>query len=637
MPDLFGISTSALLAFQKGIAVTGHNIANASTEGYSRQDVVFESAPGQRIGDHSIGNGVRAGTNTRAYNKYLTEDVRSTGSSKAQFEIAEQMSTRLIQLVGDSESGLAARTASFFNSVEDLTNNPTSVAGRQVVLGEADFLTAQFRTLSSQLDQLEDQVNLELDVVLGEINDQLSSIAAINSAVSDTSGNVSGDLLDKRDILINQVSERIGLLVSTQDNGVVNLALKNGLPIVTGISAGSLSSQRGEFDISETTINLTFPGTGEKDITSATGNGRLQGLINFRDGLLHDTQQRIGLMAAGLSETVNAQHQRGLDLNGDFGKAFFTPTQIQVLSSLNNTGTASVTASITDIGNLNATDFSLAFNGTEWQLSNSSSGASVNGTGPLTLDGISVSISGSAVAGDRYEVRPTFTAASQMSVNISNTSEIASRAPLISSTSAANSGTSEISAATVSTSASLPLTSDLTFTFNENALGVGVPGFTVTGATVDPIAFNPTVDGAGKTVDLTAIMGGTFTISGVPSEGDTLVLSNNVAGVGDNRNLQTLSGLSTSKTLLEGSTSFSDVFASAVAEVGIQTRQATMSHETQTSLHEYAMNNQQSNAGVNLDEEAAKLLQYQQAYQAAARVIAASDEMFQTLLGAFRR
>ena len=132
-------------------------------------------------------------------------------------------------------------------------------------------------------------------------------------------------------------------------------------------------------------------------------------------------------------------------------------------------------------------------------------------------------------------------------------------------------------------------------------------------------------------------MGGTFTISGVPSAGDTLVLSNNVAGVGDNRNLQTLSGLSTSKTLLEGAASFSDVFASAVAEVGIQTRQAAMSRETQTSLHDYAMNNQQSPAGVNLDEEAAKLLQYQQAYQAAARVIAASDEMFQTLLGAFRR
>ena len=637
MPDLFGISTSALLAFQKGMAVTGHNIANASTEGYSRQNIIFESAPGEKIGGYTIGNGVIAGANTRAYDKYLTEDVRSTGSSKAQFEIAEQMSTRLIQLVGDSDSGLAARTSSFFNAVEDLSNNPTSMAGRQVVLGEADFLSAQFRTLGSQLGQLANQVNLELDVVLVEINHQLSSIASINKAVSDTNGNVSGDLLDKRDILINQVSERIGLRVSMQDNGVANLALNNGLPIVTGITAGSLTAQRGEFDTSKTQINLTYPGTGVNNVSSAAGNGKLQGLISFRDGLLHDTQQRIGLMAAGLSETVNAQHQRGLDLNGDFGKAFFSPIQIPVLGSLNNTGAASVSASITDIANLKATDFSLAFDGSEWQLSNSTSGESVTGSGPLTLDGISVNTTGAAVAGDIYKVRPTFDAASQMAVNISSTSEIASRNPLLSSVSAANSGTSEITAITVTDSDSLPLAADLTFTFNQNALGAGVPGFDVTGATVDPIAYNPTVDGTGKTIDLTSSIGGTFTISGIPSEGDSLVLSNNAAGVGDNRNLQALSGLNQSKMLLNNSATFSDVFASAIAEVGIQTRQSAMSSETQRSLYDHAISNQQSHVGVNLDEEAAKLLQYQQAYQAAARVIAASDEMFQTLLGAFRR
>jgi len=638
MSNLFGIASSGLLAFQKGMAVTGHNIANATTEGYSRQDIRFDSAPGERLGKYVIGNGVTAGTNKRAYDDFLTNEVRTTGASLNQFETMENLSGRLIQLLSNQEDSLASQADRFFLALDELANNPLSIPSRQVAISEGEYLATQFRNLDAQLVQLDDLVDTELNALTSEINSQLNTIGQINATMADTNGEVSPDLLDQRDQEIRTLSEKIGVRLAYQDTGVVNLSLYNGLPLVTGNNVAALSIDVAEYDVSQARVELSFPGNGPHDITNAAGNGRLQGLIGFRDGLLHDTRQQIGLMALGLTTSFNDQHSKGLDMNGNLGNNFFAATSIPVLPSLNNTGNAGITASVSDLSAVTAGDLDLSFDGTNWLLVNPANGQSVTGTGSVTLNGITVTLDNlNASNGDSFKIRPTFSAASQVSLAVTEPALLAARGPLVPSAPATNTGNSEINDISITDTSLLPVAADVTLTYSANALGAGQPGFTVNGGAQPAVAYDPGADSAGKQISLAGVTGATITIAGVPAEGDTLTLSNNVNGVGDNRNLMTLTDLPRSKSLLNGTTSYADLYSSTVASAGIQSRQAEVSAETHRSLHDHAVSNQQEKVGVNLDEEAAKLLQYQQAYQAAARVIAVSDEMFQTLMGAFRR
>jgi len=638
MSNLFGIASSGLLAFQKGMAVTGHNIANATTEGYSRQEISFDSAPGQRLGKYVLGNGVTAGTNKRAYDDFLTNEVRTTGASLNQFETMENLSGRLVQLLSNQEDNLTSQTDRFFLALDDLTSNPLSIPSRQVVISEGEYLATQFRNLDAQLAQLDDLVDTELTNLTTEINSQLNTIAQINATIADTNGEVSPDLLDQRDLEVRTLSEKLGVRLAYQDSGVVNLSLYNGLPLITGNSVATLSIAVDEFDASQARVELSFPGNGPHDITNAAGNGTLQGLIGFRDGLLHDTRQQIGLMALGLTTSFNDQHTKGLDMNGNLGSNFFAANSIPVLPSLNNTGNASITASVSDLSAVTAGDLDLSFDGTNWLLANPTSGQSVTGTGSITLNGITVTLDNlNASNGDSFKIRPTFSAASQVSLAATDPALLATRGPLVPSASATNTGNSDISDISITDTSLLPVAADVTLTYSANALGAGQPGFTVNGGAQPAVAYDPGADSAGKQISLVGIAGATITIAGAPAEGDTLTLSNNVNGVGDNRNLMSLTDLPRSKSLLSGTTSYTDLYSSTVASAGIQSRQAEVSAETHRSLHDHAVSNQQEKVGVNLDEEAAKLLQYQQAYQAAARVIAVSDEMFQTLMGAFRR
>jgi len=233
-------------------------------------------------------------------------------------------------------------------------------------------------------------------------------------------------------------------------------------------------------------------------------------------------------------------------------------------------------------------------------------------------------------------VRPGFRAASFMDVAITLPSNIAAAAPLKASAAVANGGDAKIESITNSNVTDLPLTADVTLTYSANALGAGQPGFILTGGVDATIAYNPANESAGKTVTLGILGGSTLELSGIPEEGDVLTISNNSSGSGDNRNALRLAELQTKGTLLDSSASYQDMFAATVSSVGIQTRQAEASAETQITLQRQAEQALNALSGVNLDEEAANLLKFQQAYQATAQVVASANEMFNTLLSAFR-
>jgi flagellar hook-associated protein 1 FlgK len=325
-----------------------------------------------------------------------------------------------------------------------------------------------------------------------------------------------------------------------------------------------------------------------------------------------------------------------LDLTGAAGGNFFAPIAPVAASDYQNTGTSVASVAITDISQVQPTDYKLYYNGTQWQLTNQKSGEINTGQGPFAVDGLNIEVTAGANIGDSFLIRPAYRAASFFKVEITEPGKIAAAAPLVASAPITNQGDAKINSIENANMTGIPAGADVTMTYGANALGVGQPGFTLTGGVTGTIAYNPINESGGKTVTLANLGGSTLQLAGVPAEGDTLVIANNGSGGGDNRNALRLSGLQSTGLLLNSAASYQDMFASTVSSVGIQTRQATTSAETQSTLQAQAEQSLNSLAGVNLDEEAANLLKFQQAYQATAQMVSTANEMFNTLLSAFR-
>jgi len=426
------------------------------------------------------------------------------------------------------------------------------------------------------------------------------------------------------------------VVVTEQANGSVNVLIGTGQPLVVGTRSESLSLGPGRYDAVALEVEIQQAAGNSVPITESISGGVMQGLLRFRDEALNGARQELGLLAVGVTETFNAQHKLGLDLNGNPGVDFFKPINPVIAPDFQNTGNSTATVTITDIGQVQATDYKLYYNGTQWQLTNERSGEVTTGQGPFNVDGLTIEVTEGANIGDSYLVRPGFRAASFMDVAITLPSNIAAAAPLKTSAAIANGGDAKITSITNSNVNDLPLTGDVTLTYSADALGAGQPGFTMTGGATGTIAYNPANESAGKTVNLGILGGATLALAGVPEAGDVLTISNNTSGAGDNRNALRMAELQTTASLLGDSASYQEVFASTVSSVGIQTRQAEASAETQMTLQRQAEQALNSLSGVNLDEEAANLLKFQQAYQATAQVVASANEMFNTLLSAFR-
>jgi len=640
MPDVLNIATSGLLGMQKALATTGHNIANVGTEGYSRQSLNFESRELLAGPYGLVGNGVQASNVERQYDAFLGKELRDTTSSAKHFETLALMSGRLDNLLADQDSGIAVQFERFFGALQDVANNPGATPERQVFLGEAGALVRQFEQLDSAFELLNEQVNVRLESMVKEVNSLAENLALINDridvATARSQGQPPNDLLDKRDLMLQQLSERVGVVVTEQGNGSVNVLIGTGQPLVVGARAEALRLGTGAYDPVAVEIEIEQAAGNSVPITEVVSGGMMQGLLRFRDETLSNARQELGLLAIGMTETFNTQHKLGLDLNGDPGGDFFKPIAPIVAPNSRNVGTSTASVTINDISQVRPTDYQLYFNGTQWQLTNARSGEVELGQGPFNVDGLTIEVSDGATIGDSYLVRPGFRAASFMDVAITLPSNIAAASPLKTSSAIANGGDAKIKSISNTNMTGLPVAEDVTLTFSADAQGPGQPGFIVTGGVTTTIPYNPANESAGKTVALNFLGGSTLELAGIPEEGDVLTLSNNSSGAGDNRNGLRLAELQTKGTLLESSASYQDMFASTVSGVGIQTRQAEASAETQGTLQRQAEQARNAQSGVNLDEEAANLLKYQQAYQATAQVVAAANEVFSTLLSIFR-
>jgi flagellar hook-associated protein 1 FlgK len=633
------MGSSSLLSLQKALSTVGHNIANVNTEGYSRQTVHFGASNPQSFGFGYIGQGAEVQSVERSFNQFLTSQVQSFTANQSKYEAFVEFSSRVDNLLANSENSLNTSLQKFFSAFADVAANPSTLPERQVLIGEANNLIDRQQNFSQLLQSLNQEVNSEMRFAVAEINGLADSIGTLNreitSATSSGKSSPPNDLLDQRDRLIKQLSQNISVTTTEQDDGALNVFIGRGQALVVGSQSTHLQTQPNPYDSSRLEVGIA----GQLNVNGNSQfirGGKLQGLIDFRNRVLLPAQSQLGLVALGLSETINTQHQMGMDLNSELGGEFFQSVAIEIAGNIGNAGTAAPAATLTDVSELRASDYSLVYDGVEWQFTRLSDNSSVSGVGSLSLDGINLDLSsGTAVAGDSFILNPARTAAANFSLAITDPRKIAAASPVIANTSIANTGVAVLSNLTIDSNNSLPLTSPVSLTFNPDALGAGVPGFDVDGGPGGTLAYDPASESTGKNFNFSAL-GLSFTISDTPKAGDSFTLSHNGGASGDNRNAISIGELQFQSILNGGKDSYQEFYGSMVAQVGVNHRQGLDSLTVETSLLQQAQNYRDSASGVNLDEEAANLLRYQQAYQASAQLVKIANELFQTLINSIR-
>ena len=548
MADLLTTATSGLTAYQRSLATVGNNITNVNTEGYSRQAAELVTRPATPYGTGFIGNGVQVSTVRRVYDQFLASEVTVRTSSFQQADTLYTLASQVDNALASENSSLNPAIQAFFDAVQGVANDPTSIPAREVMLSEATTLSNRFQQLNSEFDAMRDQVNAQTRVITDEISSIASSIAELNRDIGIAQANALGqpanDLLDQRDLQVNRLAELVTVNTVEGDNGAINVFIGNGLGLVMGTEFSTLETVRGSFDPAQLEVEINN-GFSSVPVSSQLSGGQMGGLMDFRRNVLDPAQDGLGRIAIGMANTFNTQHQLGDDLNGNPGGLFFDAIDAsspKVFSNIgNNAASGTVSVTISDATQLKASEYQLSYDGANFSLLRLSDNTVVDsgfGVGAMPRvvagEGITLDLAGGVAAGDSFLIRPVRYGARDMNVSLSSAAGIAAAA------------------------------------------------------------------------------------NGNP--------------VGDNTNALALASLQTQKLLGSGTETYQSAYGKVLADVGVKTREAEVGKEAQQALLDNAVQAHAAVSGVNLDEEAADLIKYQQAYQASAQLMKIADTLFQTLL-----
>lgn len=626
MANVLSTGTGALIAFQRALATVSHNVANVATEGYSRQRVELSTRSPTDMGYGYVGNGVQVSDVRRIADQLANTRLLESGGELARAQQLSGMASRVDSLFSDKATGLAGVWSNFFDATTGLTSNAASAAAREDVLADAKSLTARFKQLNNQLDSLSNEVNSGLRSSAEEVNRIGAEIARLNGEISSNPNSVSNDLLDQRDRLVSQMVEFTGGTAVQQGDGSLNVFTSGGQALVVGNTSSKLTVATDPYRPER--VRLALDGNGQQiQLNDSSLGGKIGGLMDFRSDVLDPAQSELGRIAVGLADAFNQQHRAGMDLNGQMGTDFFTVPAPKVSGHANNTGTGTLTASVGDLSKLGAQNVVLKFDGTAWSATRSDTGANVplTGTGtaadPLVVNGVELVVGGAPATGDRFLLQPTAGAAGGISVAIDDPNRIAAATPVKAKAELDNVGTGKIGSVKVTdaTNANLLTPADIEF--------IDGTQYTVNGS--GPFTYTP-----GQPINAN---GWSLSLDGVPAAGDKFSVGSTGAGSSDNGNAIALGNIDDAKALNGGTVSLNGAIGGLTTSIGSAARQADYAADAQQVLYDQAQAARDSVSGVNLDEEAANMLRFQQAYQAAAQVISTADTMFQSLLSAVRR
>ncbi|MDH5735186.1 MAG: flagellar hook-associated protein FlgK [Gammaproteobacteria bacterium] len=783
MPDILTTSLTGLNAYQAALATTSHNIANVGTEGYSRQDVELATRTPLRVGDEFIGQGVLTDDVRRIVNNYVTANIREFTSTTSRMGIFEEFATRVESLVANESGGLMSAMDGFFNSLNDVANDPAGYEPRVALLGAAEVLEHSFVTIGTEMQNMEQEADERISFTINEVNALTADIARLNDAIIRVAAvnQQPNDLLDKRDLVLKRLSEKMTVTVLEQGDGTLNVLMGSGQLLVTGTTALQLGAQADPAQPDRLAIRLRSTG-GSLDLSNTAIGGELGGLLDFRNNLLDVAQNRLGRTAIALSETFNAQHVQGLDLNGNMGTNFFSTVGVgnlrgsfggdylnagfevgdtvsfdlvfdgqtinvaytvgaldtnldiangiiadinananvtdnldgtytlaggatagvsltfqlngsniefqsaggpsslgntlvinnmlddnavgtvdarlslagigsnstsfnpgiatvgipvtfvgpsnSAISNINNTGTGEVLYTISDVSALTVSDYEVSYDGANYTLLRLSDKSIIatSATGPFNIDGLDITVGGAINAGDSFFIRPTRTAAIAFQRIITDPNAVAAAFPIRTLSSVSNLGDVAISSGTITdaTHADFLRTVDIFFDPTNPTGTFDVVDRATGNILQDNVAYSSNM--------LVSQNGWQVRISGSPEAGDNLTVEMNDGAATDNRNMLLLAGLQNQSFIDNYSASYEQSYRAMVSEIGTLTQQFKINLEVETTLLNNAITERESLSGVNLDEEAANLIKFQQAYQAMTRVVQTAQTLFNTLL-----
>ena len=666
---LISIAMTGINAAQAGLLTTSNNISNLSTEGYTRQRTIQASNPTVMTGAGGIGQGVHVVTVQRMFSQALTTQVLNAQTNVSALDTYYAQVSQIDNMLADKEAGLTPLMQKFFDAAQSVAANPSSISARQSMVSAADTMTTGFRSIYERLTEINDGVNSQIRSTVGQINTYTEQIADLNERIISAAalgGQPANDLYDKRDKLVADLNELVKVTVTSNDNGSYNVFVGSGQQLVVGSQVTKMSAEPASADISRTVVGLLGPTGNVQELPESLINGgKLGGLLSFRREALDTSFNQLGLMATAFSQTFNAQHAQGQDLlgnvngNANFVSQFFSVGAPEVIASTNNaTGSPTVSVTLDPVSNngtnyysnLTASDYQLSFQSGTLTLTRLSDNASWSGANVAAINtqlaadpqGFSLNPAAGFSNGDSYLIQPTRDAARAFTLNEKVAADprlIAAGLPVALGTAgSSNTGTGRVSSVSYASPYTVGSTG-LTLTYNSGTnelsgfpatgtVAVNVGGTTTTYAMPAPV---PYTAGATITINGGGWAGVSLVLSGAPANGDTFSLARG-NGPEDGRNIVKLGNLQTQDTMLGGKATYQDNYASFVNDVGNKTASAEISSVAQTSLLNQAVAAREAVSGVNSDEEAAKLIEYQQAYQASAKVLQVASTLFDTLL-----
>lgn len=659
---LMNLGVGGLNAAQWGLTTTGQNISNAATPGYTIERPVYAEASGKYTGSGYLPQGVNTVTVQRQYSQYLSDQLNNSQTQGGSLSTYYSLVSQLNNFVGSPTTGISTAITNYFTGLQNVANNASNATTRQTAISNTQTLADQMNAAGQQYDQLRASVNTQLTDTVSQINSYTAQIAQLNEqiAAGSAQGQPPNQLMDQRDLAVSNLSNLTGVQVVRNGDGY-NVFLAGGQPLVVANKSYQLATVVSQGDPSELTVvsqgiaGANPPGPNQYlPDTSLTG-GTLGGLLAFRSQTLDPAQAQLGAVATSFAAQVNAQNALGIDLSGNVGSNLFSTGSPTVYANQANTGGATLAVSFANAAKPTAGDYTLSYDGTNYTLTDRASGAVVGTAGamPGSIGGLDFSLNGAMAAGDSFTVQPTRGALNGFSLATTNGSAIAAASPVVSSAVSTNTGTATITQGTVSAGYQLPAgTTTLKYDAATQTLSGFQAGTTVTIAGTPPTSVTiasaatqvpySVAQGASLSIASTVqpppagVMNGiSVTLSGAPADGDQFRIGAYAGGTNDGSNALALSQLVSAKTLGNGALTLTGAYASYVNGIGNTASQLKSSNSAQTALVGQITSAQQSVSGVNQKEEAANLMQYQQLYQANAKVIQTAATLFQTVLGLF--
>ena len=657
--SLLNVGARALMANQLALQTTGHNIANVNTAGYSRQTVAFQTSQGQNMGNGYIGNGVDVATIVRNFSELLNRQAAAATAASASDSARSQSLNQMQEVFSGGSNGLGAAINDMMNSFADVSASPTDLTSRNVVLTRMNELASRFRSASGQLDELDYNTKQQMSNDVNVVNSLASQVASLNGQISRAmaTGHTPNDLLDQRDQLVRDINKYVQTSQVDGGDGSITLFAGGSQPLVMGQTSAQLSIKE----------SLQYPGSGQMSLyfqqgsgqaveltASMVGGGELAGLLQFQNKDLAEGRNLLGRMSATLGAALNQQQQSGLTLDGKRGSALFTvPTTVA-----GHTGISGVTADVTFVDqNSTSTpqkplDFT-AYQASDYKVLFKDNGAlslirlsdnkitefnSVTDLSNTTVDGLRFNVSGAGGKGESVLFQPYANAAHDFKALVSSPRDLAAANPITAGMSQGNKGNLQLTSLKVNTSDfTVPPGSGVELSFQVDAQGNVT--YTVAGSSNlgSNVAGQPYVSGQPITLD-----GWSITLTGTPHEGDKVQVGDALdSKYGDayTRNAGNATAFMDlrDKTLFDGGTTLSDGYSSLIAQVGTRTQSASYAAKLSGTIASNLESDRSSVSGVNLDEEAAKLLQFQQAYQASAKMLQVAQGIFDSVIQAVGR